>query len=348
MNQEYTFRFFESAGGAKIHRIPVEVFPGFWAYAYHVSKNEFHVLIDSGSGTEKSHRDLIHGLQWAGMQAADLTHILLTHAHIDHFGGLSALRPVTQARIGVHELDLQTVAHHEVNQALLGRRFGSFLAGTGLGPEKRDQLFSMYHFPESFYRSVPVDFSYEASDMRLGPLEFIHLPGHCPGHVAIRLDDVIFCGDMVVEGITPHLSPESVLPFSGLRHYLESLVRLQQWAKGARWILNGHNEAIADLPAQIEATRDNIRRRIGKGVESLREPLSLAEICSAIYGEMDGYNQLLVIEKTGACVEYLYEHGLIGITNPEEVQQGKPARYCRFHDVPESDLFSKERAYVLI
>ena len=63
---------------------------------------------------------------------------------------------------------------------------------------------------------------------------------------------------------------------------------------------------------------------------------------------MDGYNQLLVIEKTGAYVEYLYEHGLIGITNPAEVEQGKPARYRRFRVVSESDLLPKERAYVLI
>ena len=348
MRQEFTFDSFESAGGAKIHRIPMEVFPGFWAYVYLVIVDEYWVLIDSGSGTEKSHQDLLDGMQKVGIQAADLTHILLTHAHIDHFGGLSALRPITQAKIGVHELDLQTVAHHDADQALRGRRFGFFLAETGLSQEKRDQLLGMYRFPESFYRSVPVDFTYQAINMSFGPFEFIHLPGHCPGHVAIRLDDVIFCGDMVVESITPHLSPESILPFGGLHHYLESLVRLEHWTKGARWILNGHNDAIDKLPAQIEATRDNIRRRMGKGVEALREPLSIAEICSAIYGEMDGYNQLLVIEKTGAYVEYLYEQGIIWITNPEEVEQGKPARYCRLREVSESDVLPKEMAYVFI
>jgi len=348
MSQEFTFNSFESNDGAKIHRIPVEVFPGFWAYVYLVCKDAFCVLIDAGSGTEKSHQDLLDGLQKLGIRASDLTHILLTHAHIDHFGGLSTLRPITQAKIGVHELDLQMVTQHEANQALLGRRFGSFLAETGLSQEKSDHLLSMYHFPESFYRSVPADFTYQAIDMHFGPFEFIHLPGHCPGHVAIRIDDVIFCGDMVVEGITPHLSPESIMPFSGLHHYLESLAHLQHWAKGAHWILNGHNEAISNLPAQIDATRDNIRRRMGKGVESLREPLSIAEICSAIYGEMDGYNQLLVIEKTGAYVEYLYEQGLIGITNPDEVERGKPARYCRLREISESDVLPKERAYVFI
>ena len=40
--------------------------------------------------------------------------------------------------------------------------------------------------------------------------------------------------------------------------------------------------------------------------------------------------------------------GLIGMTNPADVEQGKPARYRRFREVSESDLLPKERAYVFI
>lgn len=339
---------FESSSGAKVHGLPLEVFPSFWAYAYVVQKDDLCALIDAGSGTEKSHQDLLDGLQKVGIQTSDLTHILLTHAHIDHYGGLPFLRPVTQAKIGVHELDMQTVVWHEANQALLGRRFASFLAETGLAEEERLQLISLYHFTEAFYRSVPVDFTYEAEGMRLGPFEFIHLPGHCPGHVAIRLDDVVFCGDMVVEGITPHLSPETINPYGGLDHYLDSLSRLRHWARDARLVLNGHDPAITDLAARIEATRENIRLRVGKGMEALVEPLSMEQVCSAVYGNMDGYNRLLVMEKTGAYVEYLYSHGMIGIMNPADVEQGKPARYRRFREVSESDLLPKERAHVFI
>jgi hypothetical protein len=53
----------------------------------------------------------------------------------------------------------------------------------------------------------------------------------------------------------------------------------------------------------------------------------MAEVCRWVYGETGGYSQLLVIEKTGAYVEYLYEHGMLEITNPGDLEQGKPARY---------------------
>jgi glyoxylase-like metal-dependent hydrolase (beta-lactamase superfamily II) len=329
MRKTATFTSFETTGGARIARIPLEVFPNFWAYVYVVQIDEYCALIDTGSGTDTSHENLLSGLQQAGIGPSDLTHIILTHAHIDHYGGLTKLRPLTNAEIGCHELDLQTVAHHEARLAWIGKRLASFLAETGLAAETREQILSIYRFAKAIYQSVPVDFGYESTNMRLGPLAFLHLPGHCPGHIAIRLDELVFCGDMVVEGVTPHLSPESIEPYSGLDHYLESLARLQHWAKDTSLVLNGHDEAITDLPAQIVSTKQNILRRMSSAVAALREPLTIDETCRAVYGETAGYNQLLTIEKTGAYLEYLYQRGMIEITNPEDLEESRPARYQR-------------------
>lgn len=345
MNPKDSFAAFESSGGAKVHRIPVEAFPRFWAFAYLIQAGGNRILVDCGSGTETSHKDLLDGLAQAGLRPSDLNYILITHAHIDHFGGLSKLRPLTDAKVGVHELDLQTVAHHEARLALISRRLGSFLADAGLAEEERDQLLNIYRFTKAIYRSTPVDFTY--GDQIAG-LDLVHLPGHCPGHVAMRLDDVIFCGDMVVQGVTPHLSPESINPYSGLDHYLASLARLHQWAGNARLIFNGHDDVIVDLAQHIEITRENIMRRIWKALEALSEPLTVAETCRAVYGEIAGYNGLLTIEKTGAYIEHLYEHGMVEIVNSDEMEQGGPARYRRLRVVPESELLPKEQKYVFI
>jgi glyoxylase-like metal-dependent hydrolase (beta-lactamase superfamily II) len=342
MSTQPSFASFESSSGVKVDRIPVEAFPGFWAYIYLVYYDANNYLIDCGSGTESSHSDLLNGLEQAGLQPSDLTHILLTHAHIDHYGGLSQLRPLTNAKIGVHELDMQTVAHHEARLALTSRRLASFLAEAGLAKEEAESLLNIYRFTKAIYLSVPIDFTYEAMDMHVGPFEIIHLPGHCPGHVALRLDDVIFCGDMVVEGVTPHLTPESISPYNGLDHYLESLTRFQQCAKDARLILNGHDEAITDLHAKIEATHQNLIRRMSKAIDALSEPLTIAEVCVAVYGETGGYNQLLVIEKVGAYMEYFYERGMIEITNPDEVEQGFSIRYCRLREIPDDEILPKQ------
>jgi len=343
MSEKSSFATFETSSGAKIYRIPLEAFPNFWAYVYIVLKDNYRVLIDCGSGTDSSHEDLLSGLKQMGLQPSDLTHILLTHAHIDHYGGLSKFKPLTQAKIGCHELDVQTVAHHDGRLALIGQRLASFLAETGLAEETCDQLLSIYRFTKALYQSVPVDFTYKATDMNLGPFEMIHLPGHCPGHVAIRLDDVIFCGDMVVEGVTPHLQPETFGPYNGLYHYLESLEHFQIWANDARLILNGHDDVITDLPTRINATHQNLIRRMSKALDALSQPLTIADVCAAVYGETSGYNYLLVIEKTGAYIEYFYEHGMIEITNADEVEQGMPARYRRLREFADNEILQKQK-----
>lgn len=341
------FAVYETPGGAIIHRLPLQAFPNFWAYVYVISRDDRRILVDTGSGVDTSHEDLLNGLKQAGLQPKDLTHILLTHAHIDHYGGLTRLKPLTDAKIGCHELDLQTVAHHDARLALISRRLASFLAESGLANEEAESLLGIYRFTKALYQSVPVDFTYDVPQDQVPALDVVHLPGHCPGHVAMRLDDVVFCGDMVVEGVTPHLSPESINPYSGLDHYLESLGKLGAWAKDARLILNGHDDAFTDLPARIEATHQNLIRRMGRAIRALRDPLTVLEVCTAVYGEMSGYQLLLVLEKTGAYVEYFYEHGMVEITNPDEVEQGLPARYRRLGEIADHAILPKREHSVV-
>jgi glyoxylase-like metal-dependent hydrolase (beta-lactamase superfamily II) len=331
MDDTHTLAQYQTATGIHILRLPVEAFPNFWAYAYLVQTGDWVALIDTGSGSESSNAGLEAGLAAAGVSPADLTHILLTHGHIDHYGGLVSLRERTKAAVGVHELDLGTITTHEARLSILSRKLDSFLAGAGIPAERRAELLRMYRFTKALYHSVPVDFTYEAQDMRVGPFELLHVPGHCPGHVALKLDDVIFCGDLLLEHVTPHQSPEELTPFMGVRHYLDSLSVFGRWADGASLVFNGHNDPITDLPARIATVGANLARRIDQALEALSVPRTLAETTEQVYGAMNGYNGLLVIEKIGAYVEFLHQRGLVEIVNAKELEDDPSAaiKYCR-------------------
>jgi glyoxylase-like metal-dependent hydrolase (beta-lactamase superfamily II) len=331
MTSTHTLTQHRTSSGIQITRLPLEAFPNFWAYAYLVQVNDWMVLIDTGSGAESSNSNLEQGLAEVGVGFTDLTHILLTHGHIDHYGGLSFLRERTNAQIGVHELDLGTITTHEARLALLSRRLENFLLQAGIPTERRGELLRMYRFTKGFFSSVPVDFTYEARDMQIGPFELLHVPGHCPGHVALKLEDVVFCGDLVLEHVTPHQSPEELTPFMGVKHYLDSLSVFEHWADGASLILNGHNDPIVDLPERVAHVRANLSRRINQTLEALSEPYTLAEVTEQVYGAMNGYNALLVIEKIGAYVEYLLQRGLVEIINPRELEDDPQTaiKYCR-------------------
>jgi hypothetical protein len=122
----------------------------------------------------------------------------------------------------------------------------------------------------------------------------------------------------------------------GVRHYLDSLSVFERWADGASLILNGHDEPIADLPAQIAAVRTNLSRRINQTLEGLSEPRTLVEATEQVYGAINGYNALLVIEKIGAYVEFLVQRGLVEVVNPKELEgdPGAAIKYCRVELAP--------------
>lgn len=323
-------RLFHTAGGGRIFQIPLQEFPILWGYAYLVfvedDETAYRVLIDSGSGFGDCNRHLEQGLAEISRRLSqplgweNLTHILITHGHIDHFGGLTYLRPRTQAKIGVHELDLRNLTHYEERIAVVARRLEDFLIEAGVSEGRRAQLLDMYKFTKSLYHSVQVDFTYEALGMRLGPFEFLHVPGHCAGHVVIRLHDVLFSGDHVLNDISPHQSPERLTLSTGLEHYLKSLDVLQTWAGNVRLTLGGHHDPITDLPARLEAIRQVHRQRLERLLEILEQPRTIAQASQALFGEVHGYHVLLALEETGAHVEYLYQRGLLGIANLEEVE----------------------------
>jgi glyoxylase-like metal-dependent hydrolase (beta-lactamase superfamily II) len=335
---------FETSAGAQIFLIPVQVFSMLWGNVYLVLVNDeyggdpYRVLIDTGSGYGDSNQHLETGLQSISDQLgkplgwADLTHILITHGHIDHCGGLSYVIDRSSAQVGVHELDLSNLTNYEERLALVTRRLNTFLIEAGLSADQYLGLFNLYKATKNLYRSLEVDFTYEAIGMRLGPFEILHVPGHCAGQVVIRLHDVLFSGDHILEQTSPHQSPEGLTLSTGLGHYFRSLRDLSAWADGIRLTLGGHENPILDLPGRIAEIQHLHAERLQLVLELLEEPHTIHEVSRVLFGEVHGYNVLLALEEAGAHVEYLAQRGQLGIDNLPEYESSDlplPIRYRR-------------------
>jgi glyoxylase-like metal-dependent hydrolase (beta-lactamase superfamily II) len=336
---DHRIETFSTSGGGRIYRLPLEAFPGFWAYAYWVHVDDYRVLIDTGSGYGLSNENLESGFVEAGIidsgepaRLDGLTHIFVTHGHIDHFGGLNYVLPRTRANLGVHDLDLRVLTHYEERLAVVSRRLEEYLIEAGVSEQPREHMLAMYRFTKELYHSVQVNFTYEAVDMHVGPFEFLHVPGHSAGHVVIRLHDVIFCGDHVISSISPHQAPEHLTLGTGLDHYLHSLDLVDRWSGPVRLTLSGHSRPIENLSTRIGEIKTIHAERLSRVLDFFEEPHTIDELSRSLFGEVNGYNVLLAIEEAGAHVEYLYQRGKLCIENLNDLDSTSsptPIRYRR-------------------
>jgi glyoxylase-like metal-dependent hydrolase (beta-lactamase superfamily II) len=323
--------------GANVYQLPIEAFPGFWANAYLVLYEGYKVLIDTGSGYGASNEHLISRLHDVNcmtdldIRIPKLTHVFITHGHIDHFGGLSNLRRNSPALIGIHELDLRNITNTEERLSIISRRLEIYLTEAGVSAKKRSHLLQMYMLTKLEFSPVLADFTYEAIGMGVGPFKFFHVPGHCAGSVVIQIHDIVFTGDHILSDISPHQAPESLVLNTGLEHYIASLAKLKQWKGGIRLALGGHNGPITDIYSRIEEIRAVHEKRFEEIVNLLIEPKTIYEISKELYQDVHGYNELLAIEEAGAHIEYLYQRGKIGVYNHENNNAREEITPIRYH-----------------
>jgi glyoxylase-like metal-dependent hydrolase (beta-lactamase superfamily II) len=317
---------YSAPGGVRIYGIPIETFPEHFTNIYLVLAGEVKALIDLSSGWGESDAHLLDGIReireryGEKVSFENLDLILVTHGHIDHFGGLPHLRSRTRARVGVHELDVRQIAQFDETIMVVARDLRFFLESCGISERTQNNLMGMYTSSKDFFSSVSVDFHL---DERAGPVEGIfrihHTPGHCPGEVCIQVEDVLLSGDHLLSGITPHQSPEAIVRYTGLGHYLDSLRKIKA-VPGLRLALGGHRSAMEDPYGRIEEIEAAHAERLANVFDICRAPSTIKEISSRLFDHLTGYEVLLGLEEAAAHVEYLFQRGRLAIDNLEDLE----------------------------
>ncbi len=139
------------------------------------------ILIESGPGSTKA--ALEQGLRANGYAISDVTHVLLTHIHLDHAGAAGWLAR-QGAEIYVHPVGAPHMLNPEKLLASAARIYG----------DKMDMLWGEF-------LPVPEAKLHVASDgeqIVIGNLRFlpINTPGHAEHHFAYLFEDICFTGDI--------------------------------------------------------------------------------------------------------------------------------------------------------
>lgn len=123
------------------------------------------VLIDAGAGGSSS--QLVRNIEMLGLNPALVSHVILTHCHIDHIGSAPFFREKYGSKIIIHELDAKAL---ETGDSV---RTAANWYGTTFPPTKVDQQLKGAH---------------EILKFNGEELQCLHTPGHTPGSISIYLD----------------------------------------------------------------------------------------------------------------------------------------------------------------
>jgi glyoxylase-like metal-dependent hydrolase (beta-lactamase superfamily II) len=148
-------------------------------------------IVDPGADPDR----LIHLVRES---RADLDAIWLTHAHLDHVGGVAGLRRVWSVPVYLHPAALPMYERAALQAAAYGLPFEQ--------PEPPDMTFN------------------DGDRLSLGALTFdvLYTPGHAPGHVVLHGNGVLFAGDLLFAGSIGRTD----LPMSNPAQMEQSLARV--------------------------------------------------------------------------------------------------------------------------
>ena len=293
------------------------------------SKSEV-TLIDAGWNTEVAWTALEGGLTQAGFGISDVTGVLVTHIHPDHYGLAGRVREVSGAWVALHPADA----------SLIPGRYG---AGMTEVIQAMRSLLSLHGVPEGIVR--------ELSDASLGMREFVdavepdillddgkkidlpgwdlvtvHTPGHSPGHVCFleREEHLLFSGDHVLPRISPSISVHAQQMVNPLADFLESLLRVR--AMEVAEVLPAHEWRFAPLSERVDELLAHHDRRLNetKSVLKANPGFTCWEITRQLswsrhWEEIRGFMRRAAVGETLAHLVLLESRGEVRRATPDPV-----------------------------
>ena len=217
----------------------METAPGIYSMGQSQGGNVHAYLFDDGNGLtlvdtlfdHDAHRVLAQ-IQAIGKTPHDLRHIILTHAHRSHLGGLAELKRLSGATVYAHEWEADIISSDRRAQPvsiLPYPPYRTYFLQVGLN------LDIAKHHP------ITID-EYVHEGDRIGPLQVIFAAGHSPGHLAFYWSErrTLVAGDAVCTWPTFRLGWKGFL-LNPKQHHA-TLLRLAEY--DAEVLCVGHGDPL--------------------------------------------------------------------------------------------------------
>jgi glyoxylase-like metal-dependent hydrolase (beta-lactamase superfamily II) len=310
--------------GLGVHRIPVPVpFPqaGGPANVYAIEDDGGGLLLfDAGLGAPDAHAALEEGFRRIGRRFDEVRRIVVSHAHVDHYGGARFVQERHGGELPVyaHPADAPKMQEGGWRGREQATAYGRYLARLGVPPDVLAAIAKEGERSRGLARRL-------AATRPLGPgdvlrtrhlsLEVLHMPGHTPGLLCLydRARRLFLSDDHLLEKVSPNplieLGPNGEEGhFRPLLAYLDGLRRTH--ALEIDLVLPGHGAPFSGHRAVI----DRLVGFYGKRQARIREllhgaPDTAYAVSRALFPWASSGDLFLTVSETIANLEVLEARG---------------------------------------
>lgn len=236
------------------------------------------VLVDTGAKVDWAL--LKDGLAAHGFRVADLSRVIITHAHVDHFEAASLIAAESNAQIWVSEAAYDWLARP---QELWPQRIAFyrdvFLPQTAVPPEMVEIILNYMHMTAATCDPVPAArlVTFQVDDqLEIGGMDWqvYHTPGHASHQTIFYQPETrhLLSSDMLLQRTpTPVVEhpPNGKPRIPALPQFLDSLALVE--GLDVEIVFPGHGEPFHDHRQLIQRQRARIEQRKAECLDCVRQ-----------------------------------------------------------------------------
>lgn len=295
-------------------RTPVP-YPFSFVNSYLIAGRNGYTLIDPGINTEQARQSWYETTKELNIAFTDIEKIVLTHHHPDHYGLAGWIQQKCGAPVYMSEDAFAQAMRMWGEDATINEELTAFFIEHGMDEETAQSMIP--HF-ESFAEQVSPHADVTTLSLNdtifLGDREYelIQADGHATGQLCFyhRYNEHIFCGDQVVQGMTPNVNYMPGGDVDPLASFIASLEELSQL--DIKKAFPGHRQPLDNFAERALDIIEHHRERLQKMLDHLIEPLTAYELCRLMFGYRLTTHQLrFAMTETLAHLVYMERAGQI-------------------------------------
>ncbi|AZK48338.1 MBL fold metallo-hydrolase [Paenibacillus lentus] len=321
---------FQEWAQAGLIQIPITMAPPLrQVNSYLLRGPEGVTIIDPGPRTEVTEKEWEAVWRELEIHPSEISSIVLTHHHPDHFGLAGYLQSLTQAQVYMSARAYEEAERMWGIESTINEELSVLFRQHGMPDEWLMRLPQHLHgfiaqvtpFPKATF--VTEDQFLTMGGRRWEP---IMSGGHAPGHMSFydRDKKIMICGDAVLPQISPNIS---LLPGSEthpLKAFISGLERLHKY--DVRMAFPGHRSPFDYFHERISLLIQHHEQRLLRMEQLLRnEPLTGFQVCSSVFGTKLGIHQMrFAMSETLAHLTELVRQGRVA---KQDSAGGKEIRF---------------------